>query len=72
MGAESDKSGFIRPIRPLLTLIIPSYIYPILDWGDKPGEAVAIVLGGCVVMPLMQVLTNPTIALRASGGPSPS
>lgn len=38
------------------TVVCDSYIYPILDWGDKPGEAVAIVLGGCVVMPLMQGL----------------
>ena len=54
------------------TLIIPSYIYPILDWGDKPGEALAIVVGGCLVMPVMQVLTSPTIVPRASGGPSPN
>jgi len=30
------------------------YIYPILDWEDHPGLAAGIVLGGCVLMPVLQ------------------
>lgn len=36
------------------TLHCDKYIYPILDWQDHPGNAVAIVLGGMVCMPLLQ------------------
>jgi hypothetical protein len=32
------------------------YIYPILDWEDKPGMAVGIVLGGCMLMPVIVAL----------------
>ena len=30
------------------------FIYPILDWGGKPLLAVAMILGGVVVTPLVQ------------------
>jgi len=30
------------------------YIYPILDWDEKPGMAAGVVLGGCVLMPVIQ------------------
>ena len=33
----------------------PSYIYPILDWDAHPGMAAGVVLGGCLLMPVIQV-----------------
>ena len=33
----------------------PRYIYPILDWDAQPGMAAGVVLGGCVLMPVIQV-----------------
>ena len=33
-----------------------SFIYPILDWGDHPGLAVAMIAGGVLAMPLVQTL----------------
>ena len=35
----------------------PRYIYPILNWDDSPGMAAGVVLGGCVLMPVIQVAT---------------
>ena len=32
------------------------FIYPILDWGGKPLLALAMILGGVIVMPLVQSL----------------
>jgi len=40
--------------RPDCPYICDRYIYPILDWDEKPGMAAGVVLGGCVFMPVIQ------------------
>ena len=42
----------------IIVIFCTSYIYPILDWEDHPGMATGVVLGGCVLMPVIQVGFN--------------
>ena len=45
--------GLCRPLQSEQCEYDP-YIYPILDWDGKPGLAVGMILGSCVLMPLLQ------------------
>ena len=52
------------------------FIYPILDWGGKPLLAVGMILGGVLVMPLVQTFwwlcykLRKMISERCCGGKS--
>jgi len=41
-------------ITPECPEICDAFIYPILDWGDKPLLAIGMIIGGVLVMPLIQ------------------
>jgi len=41
-------------LNPECPRVCDRYIYPILDWDEKPGMAAGVVLGGCVLMPVIQ------------------
>ena len=40
------------------------YIYPILDWESKPGLALGMVVGSCLLMPLLQSVWWATVWAR--------
>ena len=40
------------------------FIYPILNWDEEAGTAVGVVLGGCLVMPLLQAFWFGLYTLR--------
>ena len=40
------------------------FIYPILDWQNKPGIAAGIILGGCLVIPIIHLFWMGLIWIR--------
>ena len=48
---------YVPAVGTTVTDLATRYIYPILDWEDHPAAAAGVVVGGCLVMPLLQVHT---------------
>ena len=48
---ENSKLSFLDPSCPVTC---DPYIYPILNWEGAPGMAVGMVLGSCLLLPLLQ------------------
>ena len=40
--------------QPCGEVVCDKFIYPILDWSDKPGQAAGMILLGLVAMPVIQ------------------
>lgn len=65
----SGGTGICRPLDPNVALELrktdpgaypdgihcDKYIYPILDWEDNAGLAIGVILGGCLVIPLIHL-----------------
>ena len=54
----------LDPQDPSCPVVCDHYIYPILDWESQPGLALGLVVGSCLLMPVLQSVWWATVAVR--------
>ena len=51
---DLPTNSSMDPLDPSCPVSCDPYIYPILNWDSQPGLAMAMVVGSCLLMPLLQ------------------
>ena len=54
----------LDPLDPSCPVICDPYIYPILNWDGQPGLALGLVVGSCLLMPVLQSVWWATVWVR--------